>query len=95
MMELVIKIPEEDYKNGTLINCFKCYSIELDKIIYGGTPLPRGHGRLIDAEKLSFNADTCRETTDAFVDLISEAPTILESNREKEQCNLTGEKSED
>lgn len=38
-MKLIIDIPEEDYKNGTLINYFKCYSTELDKIIYDGTPL--------------------------------------------------------
>ena len=46
-MKIVIEIPEEDYKNGTLINYFKCYSTELDKIIYQGTPLPKEHGRLI------------------------------------------------
>ena len=51
-MKLVIDIPEEDYKNGTLLNYFKCYSTKLDKIIYNGTPLPKGHGRLIDADKL-------------------------------------------
>lgn len=39
-MQIVIEIPEEDYKNGTLINYFRCYSTELDKIIYSGTPLP-------------------------------------------------------
>lgn len=38
-MKLIIDIPEEDYKNRTLINYFKCYSTELDKIIYDGTPL--------------------------------------------------------
>ena len=44
-MKLVIDIPEEDYNNGTLVNYFKCYSMELDKIIYDGTPLPKGHGK--------------------------------------------------
>ena len=38
-MKIIIDIPEEDYKNRTLLNYFKCYSTELDKIIYGGMPL--------------------------------------------------------
>lgn len=53
-MKIVIEIPEEDYKNGTLINYFKVYSTELDKIIYDGTPLeaqPTSDDELIKALK--------------------------------------------
>lgn len=32
--------------------------------------------RLIDAEALRKNAETCRETTDAFCELIDSAPTM-------------------
>lgn len=38
-MKLIIDIPEEVYKNHTLLNYFKCYSEELDAIIYRGKPL--------------------------------------------------------
>jgi len=51
-IELLIKIPEEtyndiqsrDWKNGALIFCKEW------KAIHNGTPLPKGHGRLIDAD---------------------------------------------
>ena len=32
--------------------------------------------RLIDADELSYNAETCIETTDAFVELINEQQTV-------------------
>ena len=95
MMELVIKIPEEDYKNGTLINCFKCYSIELDKIIYGGTPLPRGHGRLIDGDKVlddiekqypasASETDKCKKYARlVYYWAVKNAPTIIEADKER------------
>ena len=51
-MKLIIDIPEEDYKNGTLVHYFNCYSKQLDEIIYNGKPLPKGHGDLIDRSKL-------------------------------------------
>ena len=34
--------------------------------------------RLIDADKLSYEAELCIETTDAFQDLIEKQPTIEE-----------------
>lgn len=85
-MEIVIKIPEEDYKNGTLINCFKCYSIELDKIIYSGTPLPKGHGRLIDADWVKNTLDiyVLNEYNGQFIRRsdIDSIPTIIEADKE-------------
>ena len=51
-MKIIIDIPEEDYKNRTLLNYFKCYSTELDKIIYDGTPVPKGHGRITDIDEV-------------------------------------------
>ncbi len=51
-MKLIIDIPEEDYKNGTLVKYFNCYSKQLDEIIYNGTPLPKEHGRLKDEDEI-------------------------------------------
>lgn len=47
-IELVIKIPEEIYieKKEDYIGD------TLDKAITNGTPLPKGHGQLIDADRL-------------------------------------------
>ena len=53
-IELVIKIPEDVYKHIQSLdwkNTRRWYSEEV-KAIHNGTPLPKGHGRLIDAEKL-------------------------------------------
>lgn len=39
-MQIVIDIPEEDYKQGTLGLYFGCYSMKLHDTILNGTPLP-------------------------------------------------------
>lgn len=70
-MQLVIDIPEEEYKRGTLNLYFGCYSTKLHDTILNGTPLPKGHGRLIDADDLLDN--TC----------IDEIPTIIEAEKEE------------
>ena len=81
-MKIVIDIDEEVYKS------FMDDYVRCPDIIYAvrkGTPLPKEHGRLIDAKELSYNAETCIETTDAFIDLINEAPTIIEAEVEKNE----------
>ncbi len=50
-IELVIKIPEEAYvhlRNGGSIGA----SLMIENAIKNGTPLPKGHGVLIDADEL-------------------------------------------
>ena len=89
-MQIVIEIPEEDYKNRTLIKYFGCYSIELDKIIYAGTPLLKGHGRIIDYGYVVdaiddwINAEEYRYTnaTDYLRNRIENVPTIIEADGE-------------
>lgn len=53
-MRVVIKVPEEHYK---LICANKEDAIvahDICRRIANGTPLPKGHGRLIDADTLIF-----------------------------------------
>lgn len=78
-MKLVIDIPEEDYKNRTLVHFFNCYSKELDEIIYNGTPLPKGHGRLKDIDKI-INDGISKGFCDWY-DEMKYAPTIIESDK--------------
>lgn len=82
-MELVIKISEEDYN---LMKARVCKSSS-DYLILDGTPLPKGHGRLIDADKLRMDYcnDNCgeRKCVDAmdrcvFIDAVLDASTIIE-----------------
>lgn len=79
-MQIVINVSEEMYN-------FACNYPE--KILAGyslciknGTPLPKGHGRLIDADALEcdyFN----RISDDYAFDCIDNAPTIIPADKEK------------
>ena len=80
-MEIVIKIDENIYTrlfdNGIGVSLND--NIEMSNAIRNGTPLPKGHGRLIDADALIFNADY-------YEPLISKrdfdfAPTIIEADK--------------
>ena len=82
-MKLIIDIPEEDYKRGTV----------MASAIRNGIPLPKGHGRLIDADALKetfiepniylkgnekgFWCVTSKK--------IKNAPTIVEADKESEE----------
>lgn len=74
-IELVIKIPEEDYKRG----------IVMASAIRNGIPLPKGHGRLIDVSELITTTDI-REDGSEFTYVsyseIENAPTIIEADKE-------------
>ena len=87
-IELVIKISERDYDLAckypdaliaTYAHCIK-----------NGTLLPKGHGRLIDADKLHYceckgnfsECDTCLD--DDLCNLVNGAPTIIEADKESE-----------
>lgn len=83
-MQLVIDIPEEDYirlrDEGMFgnVTTFK-------RAVREGTPLPKGHGRLIDADKLEprdISPEAWYSPMWGFelVD-IEDAPTIIEADR--------------
>ena len=87
-MEIVIKINEDaynlleqKYRNGK--------ADALDCIILNGNILPKGHGRLIDADELLENASQVYDErrhiwTQDFVvnaDDVDSAPTILEADK--------------
>ena len=82
-MKIVIDIPIEHYNHIV----FENNGIdELREIIRNGTPLPKGHGRLIDADELSVALDKM-----AYMDSqprairrcirrIKEEPTIIQAS---------------
>jgi hypothetical protein len=94
-IELVVKISEDSYKatcNGWMLPS------DVENVVQGiknGTPLPKGHGRLIDADALNIshgvfvpkvkgNAFGCPMDA-VFIDEINDAPTIIEADREVEE----------
>ena len=54
-MQIIIDIPEEYYNAIKAIPDNQCVADTL--IIKYGKPLPKGHGRLIDADKLNPDSD--------------------------------------
>ena len=84
-MQIVIDIPEETYNKYKQVNWANMrseYVDELECAIGHGTPLPKGHGRLIDADALAneIPIDVC----DGFevADIIDATPTIIEADKE-------------
>jgi hypothetical protein len=97
-MQIVIEFPKDVWE--------RYVNLALDgetlsfwgNLIANGTPLPKGHGRLIDANKflkdneaytgwVLNSSDWGGENAykDALEDLVNEAPTILEADKEKEK----------
>lgn len=81
-VELVIKISEKAYNDIMSIQHIsglrsgKTFLAEILKPIMTGTPLPKGHGALIDKSELPI---------DIFYDDISEATVIIPSDKESEE----------
>lgn len=82
-MKVVIDIDEEMISliKAKSIECFNVvhYGQVLDAI-YNGTIIPKGHGRLIDADMLDKDCESSEyhEVITSWLDL---APTIIESNK--------------
>jgi len=89
-MQLIIDIPEEKY--NTIKNKMYCgiYDVGVYEAIINGTPLPKGHGRIVDIGKIDedrIDADSPiiyltinGEYTEAVsLDYLNSLPTIVES----------------
>ena len=86
-MQIVIDIPEERFRDIQRIaevqresNHFKT----AEQIVANGTPLSKGYGRLIDADRLK--EVFMRNTGYDYHDLIDIAPTIIEADKENILC---------
>ena len=76
MMEIVIKIPDVQYENmAKIANAGKEPLGYFERVIMCGTPLPKGHGRLIDADAV----DT-RYSDPEVGEILDDAPTIIEGS---------------
>lgn len=74
-MQIVIDIPEEEYN---IIKKFNAPMTWAEHLIAAGTPLPKGHGRLIDADELEsrMKIGYC---------IVRDAPTIIEADKVGEE----------
>ena len=97
-MQIVIDIPEDRYKwikQRVEENKNEPTHLPMEYVlIANGTPLPRGHGRLIDADKMKnkmlyshdIGAEIEMNGTEEVINYIfNDAPTIIEADKEVEE----------
>lgn len=70
-MQIVIDIPEGMYENA--LNNLFCGSTTLCNAIKNGTPLPKGHGDLIDTKDILYDDLEC---ADGNIYMVVHAPCI-------------------
>ena len=79
-MRIVIDIDEKLY--AVVTSDFWCGNYAIQQVIKNGTPLPKGHGRLIDADELYEHVvDKYSEGEQLAID-ITDAPTVIEADTE-------------
>lgn len=85
-IELVVKIDESTYYR--FINGFadEDDSVLIENLFKNGTPLPKGHGRLIDADALDISGKfngVCLSAKPLWIaeNIIRCAPTIIEADK--------------
>ena len=93
-MKIVIDISEKRYKDIQRIAWMQIeyhHFKTAEQIITNGTPLPKGHGRLIDADVLK-TAFPCGESvrTECVRATIDYAPTIIEADKAESEDKLDG-----
>ncbi len=85
-MQIVIDIPEDLYEETCIkVASDKSWGInstKSDALIASGTPLPKGHGRLIDADDLW---DAYQDLDYDFYEAMDVAKTILEADKEDKE----------
>lgn len=91
-VELVIKMPEEEYK---IIKNRKGPMTWAEHLIQKGTPLPKGHGDLKDISKIDYQSGCFISSEGESIPIIHKIatiemirdwlPTIIEADREAEE----------
>lgn len=87
-MEIVIKIPDELYDNICLMSKSRLPGNLLFDCLANGTPLPKGHGDLIDKSDLLTTADIREDGskfTYVFYSEIDNAQTIISESEDDEE----------
>ena len=94
-MKLIIDIQDFVYNNVKDFDTTHNYELNIVESIKNGIPLPKGHGRLIDADELrldiiahKYSNNFCTEhNIDQSINvgmlniLITDAPTIIEADK--------------
>lgn len=85
-IELVIKVDKDiaqgiiDGENDAPRNIVRAFQATIADAIKNGTPLPKGHGRLVDADRLY---DDFEYADYDFEETLEYAPTVIEADEEE------------
>lgn len=87
-MQIVINIDDEDYK--TLVQCGENVIdlgllLRLRNLVRESKPLPKGHGKIGDLDRLYSVFEKNVVSADAFKELFDYAPTIIEADRSEDE----------
>jgi hypothetical protein len=84
MIEIVIKIPKEDWKFIKESDGCRFSRTIIDAVI-NGTPLPKGHGRIIDTDDIALIDEQFYVPSDYYVaeSAIDHASTIIGADKEE------------
>ena len=80
-MQIVIDIPEEVYNSIQDNDYCGISNSDMYNAIVNGIPLPKGHGRLIDADMLW---DLYHDNDYDFYEALDDVQTIIKADSEKE-----------
>lgn len=90
-MKLIIEISDETYEETKKYGIIEENTDEIAEAVIVATPLPKGHGRLIDADKLEMRDISPESWYSPMWGLqisdIEDAPTIVEADKEVENDN--------
>lgn len=83
----MIDIDDEDYKRiQDISDVFNSLTSRTYSAIRNGTPLPKGHGRLIDADALYNDLEfPTKQFAEAFKEILNDTPTIIEADKENDR----------
>ena len=88
-IELIIKIPKEVYehilKAKSVPDVLGIDIVNTINAVKNGTSIPKGHGRLIDADAFIKQESCCGYIEDMDIDYFKQnVPTIIEADKENE-----------
>lgn len=78
-MKLVIDIPEDEYNIAKYGQYGKINVDIVRKALADGTPLPKGHGRIIDESKIKV-CEWVDVAEECYPKVSTDAPTIIEAD---------------
>jgi hypothetical protein len=90
-IELVIKLDKDiaqgiiDGENDEPRNIVRSFQATIADAIKNGTPLPKGHGRLIDADALIDSLDASDRDIYCEAVIKEDAPTVIEADKASEK----------